>query len=161
VVVRHSEFCLVSSFTVLNRDGEIYIWTAGFLYGTYVKNKKNMNRLEGGFENPWHSSLKRHRFRPQPHGEWLRSHVYCRIQLDRFKSLNKAHFCNWFSRAVHGGALDSKSYFSPMKLGSIWVGISMLRRKGTGAVLIRDRILKYPFTIRISVYGVLLLLHEW
>jgi hypothetical protein len=50
--------------------------------------------------------------------------------------------------------------FSLMKLGSIWVGISVLKTIGIGAVLIWRRCLKCPFTIRRLVCGVPLLLHE-
>jgi hypothetical protein len=47
-----------------------------------------------------------------------------------------------------------------MKLGSIWMGISMLKTIGTGEVLIWSGCLKCPFTIRRLVCGVPLLLHE-
>jgi hypothetical protein len=39
VLIIHSEICFTFPFTVLKWDGEIYIWRAGFLYDTYVKNK--------------------------------------------------------------------------------------------------------------------------
>jgi hypothetical protein len=48
----------------------------------------------------------------------------------------RTHFCNWFLQAVHDGVLDPKLTFSLMKLGSIWMGISMLKTIGTGEVLI-------------------------
>jgi hypothetical protein len=73
----------------------------------------------------------------------------------------RTHFCNWFLQAAHDGVWSAQNlHFSLMTLGSIWVSISMLKTIGTGAVLIRSRRLKCPFTIRRLVCGVPLLLHE-
>jgi hypothetical protein len=72
----------------------------------------------------------------------------------------RIHFCNWFLQAVHDGVLDPKLTFFTDKLGFIWVGTSMLKTIGIGAVLIQSRRSKCPFMIRRFVCGVSLLLHE-
>jgi hypothetical protein len=69
-------------------------------------------------------------------------------------------FVTGFCRQYMTVFLTQTLRFSLMKLGSILVGISMLKTIGTGAVLIRDRRLKCPFMIRRLVCGVPLLLHE-
>jgi hypothetical protein len=46
------------------------------------------------------------------------------------------HFCNWILQAVHNSLLDPKLTFLLMKLGSICMGISVLRPIGVGEVLI-------------------------
>jgi hypothetical protein len=58
----------------------------------------------------------------------------------------KNNFSNWFLLAVHGCGLDPKLHFSLVKLGSMWLGAS---------VLTWGRRLKCPFTIRRLVCGAL------
>jgi hypothetical protein len=55
-------------------------------------------------------------------------------------------------------SLTKNLHFSLMKVGSIRVGVSVLKTVDTGAVLIRDKLLKCPFMIRRLVCGVPLLL---
>jgi hypothetical protein len=52
-------------------------------------------------------------------------------------------------QAVRDSVLDPKLTFLLMKVGSTRVGISVFRSAGAGAVLMQDRILEHPFTIRI------------
>jgi hypothetical protein len=71
------------------------------------------------------------------------------------------HF-NWFSRTVHAGVLDQKLTFFTDETWfqlSRFVGLKLIGL-GTGTLLIRDRLLRCPFTIRKLVCGVPFLLHE-
>jgi hypothetical protein len=56
--------------------------------------------------------------------------------------------------------LNQNLHFSLMKLGSIWVVVSILKTTGIGTVLIQDRLLKWPFIITRLVYSISLLLYE-
>jgi hypothetical protein len=60
----------------------------------------------------------------------------------------KNHFCNRFLWAVHDSVLDPNLHISLTKLGSIWVNVPIPKTVGIGTVLMLDRLLKCPFTIR-------------
>lgn len=91
-------------------------------------------------------------------------YVYCHVKLvtlSNWRRWFQTHFCNRFLQAIYASVFYPKlKKFSLMKFGCTWVGISVLRLAGIGAVLIQDRVFKYPFTIRRVVCGVRLLLHE-
>jgi hypothetical protein len=69
-------------------------------------------------------------------------------------------FVTGFCRQYMMVFLNQNLHIFLRKLGSISVGISMLRTTGTGGVLIPDRLLKYPYRIRGLMCGMPLVLYE-
>jgi hypothetical protein len=99
------------------------------------------------------------------YGKWINKmkYVYIHMKFQQLKIVTTREERIFITghRRLYMSLLDPKHNFLLIKSGSVWVGITVLKTTGTQAVLIKDRHLKYPFTIRRLVCGVPLLLHEW